>query len=81
MMQSYVLCCQKRTTITICGECRHHFYAESIDTQTCGDNAICQAHEKSHALMLNSAILPCATCFALKVDASLWEGKSELKLG
>ena len=36
-----VLCCQKRSTITICGECEEHYCAECIDTHTCGTNVVC----------------------------------------
>ena len=32
------LCCQKRSTITVCGECKEHLCAEYIDLHTCGDN-------------------------------------------
>ena len=32
----FVLCCQKRSTITVCGECEEHYCAECIDTHACG---------------------------------------------
>ena len=35
-----VLCCHKRSTITICGECKEHYCCECIDTHTCGHNSI-----------------------------------------
>ena len=35
------LCCQKRSTITVCGECEEHYCAECIDTHTCGTNVSC----------------------------------------
>ena len=36
-----VLCCQKRSTITVCGEWEEHYCAECIDTHTCGTNVVC----------------------------------------
>ena len=36
-----VLCCQKRSTIKVCGEYEKHYCAECIDTHTCGTNYVC----------------------------------------
>ena len=36
-----VLCCQKRSTITVCDECKVHYCADCIDTHTCGTNVVC----------------------------------------
>ena len=41
MRQKCVLCCQKRSTITVCGECEEHYCAECIDTRTCGTKVVC----------------------------------------
>jgi hypothetical protein len=35
------LCCQKRCTITVCGECKEHYCAECIDPHTCGYDTVC----------------------------------------
>ena len=32
-----VLCCQKRSTITVCGEFQEHYCDECIDAHTCGE--------------------------------------------
>ena len=29
-----VLCCHKRSTITVCGECKEHYCRQCIDTHT-----------------------------------------------
>ena len=42
----YALCGQKHSTITVCCECKEHYCAECIDTQICGCNTVCEAHEK-----------------------------------
>ena len=34
------LCCQKRSTITVCGQCKEPYCLECIDTHTCGNNII-----------------------------------------
>ena len=36
-----VLCCQKRSTVTVCDECKEHYRTECIDTHTCGSNLVC----------------------------------------
>ena len=36
-----VLCCQKRSTVTVCDECKEHHCTECIDTHTCGTNVVC----------------------------------------
>ena len=36
-----VLFCQKRSTITVCGECEQHYCAECIHTHTCVTNVVC----------------------------------------
>ena len=33
-----VLCCHKRSTVIVCGECKEHYCWECIDTHTCGNN-------------------------------------------
>ena len=33
-----VLCCHKRSTITVCGESKEHYSREGIHTHTCGNN-------------------------------------------
>ena len=35
------LYCQKRSTITFCGECKEHYCAGCIVAHTVGDNTIC----------------------------------------
>ena len=35
------LCCHKRSTVTVCGECKEHYCCECNDTHTCGNNIIC----------------------------------------
>ena len=35
-----VLCCQTRSTITVCGEYEEHYCAECVDTHTCGSNVV-----------------------------------------
>ena len=39
--QVCVLCCQKRSTATVCDECKEHYCLECIDTHTCGTNDAC----------------------------------------
>ena len=34
-----VLCCQKRSTVAVCDECKEHYCTECIDT--CGTNVVC----------------------------------------
>ena len=34
------LCCQKRSTITACGECQEHYCDECIDAHTCGEQLV-----------------------------------------
>ena len=34
------LCCQKRSTITACGECQEHYCDECIDDHTCGEQIV-----------------------------------------
>ena len=34
------LCCQKRSTITVCGECPEYYYDECIDAHTCGEQVV-----------------------------------------
>ena len=41
-----VLCCQKRSTIAVCGECEQHYRAKCIDTHTCGTNVVCWVQYK-----------------------------------
>ena len=36
-----VLCCQKRSTIAVCDECKEHYCTGCIDTHTCGVNVVC----------------------------------------
>ena len=36
-----VLCCQKRSTIAVCDECKEHYCTECIDIHTCGTNVVC----------------------------------------
>ena len=36
-----VLCCQKRSTVAVCDECKEHYCTECIDTHTCGTNVFC----------------------------------------
>ena len=36
-----VLCCQKRSTVVVCDECKEHYCTECIDTHTCGTNVVC----------------------------------------
>ena len=36
-----VLCCQRRSTVTVCDECKEHYCNECIDTHTCGTNVVC----------------------------------------
>ena len=68
-----VLCCQKRSTITVCGECEEHYCAECIDTHTCGTNVVCLVQYKGHLELLNSQLLPYyATCFVGKVRSPMW---------
>ena len=35
------LCCHKRSTVTVCGECKEHDCSECIDTHTYGNNVMC----------------------------------------
>ena len=35
-----VLCCQRRSTIAVCDECKEHYCNECIDTHTCGTNVV-----------------------------------------
>ena len=41
-----VLCCQKRSTVTVCDECKEHYCTECIDTHTCGSNVVCEVQYK-----------------------------------
>ena len=34
------LCCQKRSTITACGECQEHYCDDCIDAHTCGEQIV-----------------------------------------
>ena len=36
-----VLCCPKRSTVTLCDECKEHCCTECIDIHTCGSNVVC----------------------------------------
>ena len=36
-----VLCCQRRSTVAVCDECKEHYCNECIDTHTCGTNVVC----------------------------------------
>ena len=36
-----VLCCQKRSTVAVCDECKEHYCTECIDTHTGGTNVVC----------------------------------------
>ena len=38
-----VLCCHKRSTVTVCDECKEHYYycTKCIDTHTFGTNVVC----------------------------------------
>ena len=36
-----VLCCQKRSTVAVCTECKEHYCIECIDTHNCGTNVVC----------------------------------------
>ena len=36
-----VLCCQRRSTVAACDECKEHYCNECIDTHTCGTNVVC----------------------------------------
>ena len=36
-----VLCCQKRSTVAVCDECKEHYCTECINTHTCGTNVVC----------------------------------------
>ena len=36
-----VLCCQKRSTVAVCDECKEHYCTQCIDTHTCGTNVVC----------------------------------------
>ena len=31
------LCCHKRSTVTVCGECKEHYCSKCIDAHTCGN--------------------------------------------
>ena len=35
------LCCHKRSTVTVCAECKEHPCFECIDTHTRGNNIMC----------------------------------------
>ena len=35
------LCCQKRSTVAVCDECKEHYCTECIDTHICGTNVVC----------------------------------------
>ena len=39
-----VLCCQKRSTVAVCDECKEHYCTECIDTHTCGTNVMMQLY-------------------------------------
>ena len=67
-----VLCCHKRSTITVCGECGEYF-AACIDTHTCGTHVVCYVQYKGHLELLNSQLLPYyATCFVGKTCSPTW---------
>ena len=36
-----VLCCQRRSTVAVCDECKEHYCNECIDTHTYGTNVVC----------------------------------------
>ena len=36
-----VLCCQRRSTVAVCDECKEHYCIKCIDTHTCGTNVVC----------------------------------------
>ena len=36
-----VFCCRKRSTVTVCDDCKEHYCTECIDTHTCGINVVC----------------------------------------
>ena len=36
-----VLCCQRRSTVAVCDECKEHYCNECIDTHTCGTHVVC----------------------------------------
>ena len=84
-----VLCRQKRSTITVCGECQEHYCDECIDAHTCGEQVVHQAMHDGHTLMSNSTIWTYATCFVGNVCGPLWsiwgaplgEGKSGVNAG
>ena len=68
-----VLCCQERSTITVCGESEEHYCAECIDTHIFGTNVVCSVQYKWHLELLNSQLLPhYATCFVGKVCSPTW---------
>ena len=56
------MCCQKRSAITVCGECKEHYCVECIDAHTCGYHTVCWAHEKGLPL---TCIDVKFSCFAL----------------
>ena len=39
-----VLCCQKRSTVAVCDECKEHYCTACIDTHTCGTNVMMQIY-------------------------------------
>ena len=39
-----VLCCQKRSTVADCDECKEHYCTECVDTHTCGTNVMMQLY-------------------------------------
>ena len=41
MRRMCVLCCQRRSTVAVCDECKEHYCNECIDTHTCGTNVVC----------------------------------------
>ena len=41
-----VLCCQRRSPVAVCDECKEHYCNECIDTHTCGTNVVCFLHYK-----------------------------------
>ena len=40
MAEVSVLCCQRRSTVAVCDECKEHCCNECIDTHTCWTNVV-----------------------------------------
>ena len=38
--EARVLCCQKRSTVAVCDECKEHYCTKCIDTHTCGTSLL-----------------------------------------